>query len=342
MLVEFGATGSFDPTPEAAIRLNPSIILFAATALTLVGLLVGFVELVYLEKLFRNRSFRSKILYKLGLYTILMLIIISITYHIAASLELHLPIWHQQVWQRTSSFLGSLVFFSSLFQMGVSLLLCVLYAAISENLGHSVLVNLFTGRYHHPQEEVRIFMFLDMKSSTTIAEQLGHHRYFLLLRDFYDHLGPAIINNEGEVYQYIGDEVVISWKYSIGLYSNNCVNCFFSMKKALEDQSEYYLETYGLVPEFKAGLHYGQVTTGEIGSLKKEITFSGDVLNATARLQALCNSYSATLLVSGDLIKVLKNPDALQVEALGEISLKGRKQAMEVYQVKPEPSKASL
>ena len=68
-------------------------------------------------------------------------------------------------------------------------------------------------------------MFLDMNDSTSIAEQLGHIKYFKLLREFYSDLSEAIINHMGEVCQYIGDEVVISWKVKSGLANGNCVKC---------------------------------------------------------------------------------------------------------------------
>ena len=334
MLVEFAATGSADPSLPGAIQVNLPVMLFAALAMAVVGLVVGLIELVYLENLFRNRSFLVKITLKLALYTLLFLLMVAVTYPIAASLELGVPVWHHEVWNKFNTFLHSWVFFSTLLQMAWTLLLCLIYAAISENLGQSVLSNVFTGKYHQPREELRAFMFLDIKDSTMIAERLGHQRYFLLLRDFYDHLGNAIIQYAGEVYQYIGDEVVISWIYHRGIANNNCLKCFFSMKEALQSQTEYYQQHYGLVPDFKAGLHYGTVTTGEIGALKKEIAFSGDVLNTTSRLQNLCNQYRADLLVSGPLVGKLPMGPEFKTRSLGEVALKGRKAPLDVVEVK--------
>ncbi|GJM27824.1 MAG: hypothetical protein DHS20C17_04590 [Cyclobacteriaceae bacterium] len=332
--MEIAAAGSLDPVSDAAIKLDLTVVLFATTAMAAVGLLIGFIELVYLDKLFRNRSFLTKILYKLLFYTLLLLIVIGVLYPIAASLELKVPIWDQQVWQKFFYFLGSLPFFSTLLQIGCSLLLCLIYAAISEHIGHAVISNFFTGKYHQPRDELRIFMFLDMKSSTRIAEQLGHHRYFLLLRSFYEDLADDIINHEGEVYQYIGDEVVISWKFNTGKQDNNCLKCFFAMKRALQSRAAYYQQAFSLVPTFKAGLHYGRVTTGEIGALKKEISFSGDVLNATARIQSMCNQFNAELLVSKALIDQLTPGDEFQFKNLGEMKLKGREEAMDLCEVR--------
>ena len=226
ILVETAAMGTPSPNSPTVINLTLPVIIFASIAVTLVGLLIGFIEVVLLENIFRHKSFPQKVGYKFALYTVLILVVISITYPIAASFESQLPIQDRRVWQKFGNYLGSITFLSTLLQISTSLFVSLLYAAISENLGYAVLVNLFTGRYHRPKEEQRIFMFLDMNSSTTIAEQLGHVRYFELLREYYSDLSDAIIQHMGEVYQYIGDEIVITWKDQKGLQDNHCIRCF--------------------------------------------------------------------------------------------------------------------
>src|SRR4030095_4669483 len=117
--------------------------------------------------------------------------------------------------------------------IGISLF----YTEVSENLGQGVLNNFFRGKYHTPKEEERIFMFLDMKSSTTIAENIGHVKYFEMLREYFADLTDPIIEHVGEIYQYVGDEIVVSWKLNNGLQNNNCINCFFAMKSKIKAQA---------------------------------------------------------------------------------------------------------
>jgi adenylate cyclase len=105
------------------------------------------------------------------------------------------------------------------------------------------------------------------------------------------------------------------------------------MQKDLREKASYYEERYGLVPAFKAGLHVGPVTTGEIGALKREIFFTGDVLNVTARIQSLCNTYKADLLISENLLDLLKHPSSFTFNSLGSIPLKGRVQSMVLFEV---------
>ena len=322
--------------PETDITLTGPVILFANIVITLVGLLVGTIETILLEKRFRNYSLGAKVLYKLLLYLAMMLIIIAITYPIAAVLESDLSISNIEIWNKTSRFFQSMTFFNTMIQISFSLLLSLIYAGISENIGQSVLLNLITGKYHKPITEDRIFMFLDMKQSTTIAEKIGHVQYFQLLQAYYEAMSNAIIEHEGEVYQYIGDEVVVTWKSKVGFKSNNCIECFRKLKDNLKNETSAFIKKFGVAPDFKAGIHVGEVTTGEIGALKKEIVFTGDVLNTTARIQGLCNKNKTDLIISEDILEGLENSEVIDTKALGQLELKGKEHLPKLYAVNIE------
>lgn len=318
---------------STVIRMTPEVFLFASIAIIIVGLLVGALEVVWLGNLFGKKSFLLKITYKFIFYSIFLLLVILISYPIAAALESQISLFDKTVLDKLLDFLKSYEFGGTLVSISFSLFVSLFYSEISENIGHGVLMNFFTGKYHKPKEEKRIFLFSDMKSSTTIAEQLGHINYFELLKAYYSDFSDAIVRHSGEVYQYIGDEIVISWKYNVGIKNNNCINCYFAMKEDLGKKADWYRSTFGVEPTFKAGLHLGQVTTGEIGALKKEIIFTGDVLNTTARIQALCNEYNVAILVSEDLVKVLQLDNLFEVTSLGTTELKGKEEKMELFTV---------
>jgi FixJ family two-component response regulator len=180
-------------------------------------------------------------------------------------------------------------------------------------------------------EVERIFMFLDITSSTSIAEKLGHIKYFELLNDFFMDIAAPIEDHEGEIYQYIGDEVVVSWPLKKGIEDFNVLNCFFDIVDTMDGLSQNYLNRYNIVPTFKAGLHYGKVSTGTIGTLKKEIIYTGDVLNTTSRIEGQCNRYRVNNLLSKDLIEVLPDGDFFEFDRIGEISLRGKASFVTLY-----------
>ena len=332
LITEFVATRNRAEVPETDITLTLPVFIYASIAITIVGLFVGTLEMVYLEKYFRKNSLRSKIFYKFLVYLVLFIVIIAINYPIAASLEQGISISSPEVWERTKKFFLSITFLNTLFQLSLSLFVSLIYAAISENLGHHVFLNFFTGKYHSPVVETRIFMFLDMKSSTTIAESLGHVRYFKLLQEYYDLMSDPIVNCQGEVYQYIGDEIVISWKLDKGLDNSNCIQCFFEIQDRIKSTRDHFLKKYGFEIRFKAGLHYGEVTIGEVGALKKEIVFTGDALNTTARIQSRCNELKSDLLISGKLREALPSNSYI-FKSHGMIELRGKDRKEELLAV---------
>ncbi len=331
LISDYTAVGDLNDIPDTAIKLDLGIYFFATLAVSVLGLLVGAIELVYLNNRFAQKSFIQKIVYKTLFYGLLLFCVMVVFFPIAAAMELGTSVISKQVWDKFLSFLISKTLLGTAIQLGTMLGVSLFYAEISEHMGHRVLINFFSGKYHTPKEETRIFMFSDMKSSTRIAEQLGHIRYYKLLRAYYTDLSDGIISYGGEIYQYVGDEVVVSWPAEKGLENQNCIACFFAMKEALSLRAGWYQERFGLVPDFKAGFHVGAVTTGEIGVLKKEIIFTGDVLNATARIQGLCNEYNAEILISGDLLEHLNANADLNVRSLGQCELRGKTRAVELF-----------
>lgn len=334
LLIESMATEYQNQRPETDITVTWDIFLFASLAVFLVGIAVGAVEILWLDKLFKHKAFWQKILYKMGFYLLFMLVINLVTFPIAASIELQSSIMDTEVWNKFSNYIISPTFLSTMVSLSFSIFVSLLYSGISEHLGHNVLLNFFSGKYHQPKDESRVFMFLDMKSSTSLAERLGHKKYFRFLSDYYNQLSNAIIQYSGEVYQYVGDEIVITWKKDDGLQNHNCIRCVYAMKQSLQKRSTYFKETYGVMPSFRAGLHLGRVTTGEIGALKKEIFFTGDVLNVTARIQKLCKPLKQDIIVSQQLAEQLIAAE-LNFDSLGSFELEGRKKSESLFAPKP-------
>ncbi|UZR99182.1 adenylate/guanylate cyclase domain-containing protein [Chondrinema litorale] len=333
LIVELAATDSFNQLPTTAIQMDTQIFIMSSLAITCVGLFIGFIEIKYLENVFANKKFIVKICSKFFIYTLVFFFVVLITFPIAASLEIKAGLFDPRVWDKYLEYFTSITHLSTVLQLTASLIVSLFYSEISEYIGQGVLMKFFTGKYHSPIEEERIFMFLDMKSSTSIAEKLGHVEYFKLLKSYYADIAEPIIDFEGEIYQYVGDEIIVSWKLASPKLNTRCIDCFFAMRDALLQKSDWYKATFGIVPTFKAGIHLGNVTAGEIGVIKKEILFTGDVLNATARIQGLCNSLNTDLLLSSDLAEILNPDNKLQLKVLGEFNLRGKEESKELYTV---------
>jgi adenylate cyclase len=326
-LLEKGLLGDLGYYPSTGNTYHFARNIFTTPLLALLtGILIGVLEIVYFSKWFIKNSFSKKILYKSMIYLVIILLFLVLKFIITANSG-------NDKWSGMWAFFTDYSLLSVCIYIASIIVVTQFYTEVSESIGPGVLSNFFLGKNHRPVEEERIFMFLDMKSSTEIAEKLGHVSYFEMLKEYFSDLSGPVTEYYGEIYQYAGDEMIVSWKLKNGLKNNNCIRCFFEMKAALNGQAEKYKEKFGLLPGFKAGFHYGRVTTGEIGVLKKEIIFTGDVLNTTARIQGLCNSFNVDLLISGDLLKKL-DPDTLfQTRSLGENQLRGRGEKIEIFAV---------
>ncbi len=198
-------------------------------------------------------------------------------------------------------------------------------------LGSNNFWKLLRGRFYTPREEERIFMFLDLQSSTKHAENLGHIEYSKMIQDCFNDLG-IVVENEAEIYQYAGDEAILTWKLKDGLRDQNCLNAYFNFKQRLAKRKEHYLKNYNCTPHFKAGMNAGIVTVAEVGKYKKEIAYHGDTINTAARIQGKCNELKQELLISDDLKDQLGNM-RFDFSKLDSIALRGKEKKVLIYAV---------
>jgi adenylate cyclase len=207
-------------------------------------------------------------------------------------------------------------------------LVIVFFRQLDRLLGPGVLLRYVLGRYHRPRREARIFMFLDLKSSTSLAETLGPETYYALVNEFFRDLATPVLDSSGEIYEYVGDEAVLTWTEDQGLREANCIRVFFDLAARIDQRREAYLERFGAVPDFKAGVHLGEVITAEIGDLKKSLVFNGDVLNTGSRIEGQCNQLGKRLLASSELVERLVLPPEWVVEDMGEVRLRGKSEPL--------------
>ena len=294
-------------------------------AAMIAGLSIGTFEIFYFQDRFRKKSFSYTVLIKSLIYSFTMVSLIIVGLFFDQSFSMDESIFHHKVTAAVITYLSGTGVWAFVIYWSVIVILTQIFMQVRDNFGYGVLPNFIIGRYNKPKEESRIFMFLDLKSSTSTAEKLGHIQYHNFLNDFFDDINNSIIFTKGEIYQYIGDEITVSWKMENGIENENCLRCFFSIDDKIKVNTSKYLEKFGIVPEFKAGLHCGNVTIGEVGVIKKEIVFTGDVLNTAARIQELCNTYGVRLLLSKKLLDSLRIKQKYIEKLVDEVILKGKK-----------------
>jgi adenylate cyclase len=285
------------------------------------GLLFGLIE-IFDDKLRlkTSRSFGYVVLTKTIIYIIAFVIVSFFASWIGSGSVIVAQQW---IFRKIS--LGNFVFFTA------ASLLFIFFKQMNKKFGPGILLQYLTGKYFNPIEENRIFMFLDLKSSTTIAEKLSHVRYSQLIQECFAELTHPVLKFKGQIYQYVGDEAVITWEKDQGLENLNCIKFYYDYIHRLDQKRDHFLSSYDVFPEFKAGLSMGLVTVAEVGELKTEIAYHGDVLNTAARIQGYCNKFDKQLLASELLVEKLKQNSDIEWEYLGEVELRGKEGLSRIY-----------
>lgn len=202
---------------------------------------------------------------------------------------------------------------------------------VHKKFGNRVLANTMLGKYQDPVEEERIFMFLDLRSATALAEELGNFAYSAFLRDYFRLVSNCCAENGGEIYQFAGDGVILTWPISTCRKHPRPLRCYWDLKQCFEGTKRRFIREYGHYPQFKAAAHVGRVIATEVGNFGSEMAYHGDALNTTARLQALCNLLKKDFLITESLVRKLPHLGEFILEEHGSFQLKGKNRDLEVF-----------
>lgn len=287
----------------------------------------------FLYSLTRKLAVWQIIIIRAGTYKLSIVLITSIMAGIHTGLYENISVWDFYFKGHLTEFLESANFSIILPTMvGISFLLSF-FREIARMLGPGVFLKLLIGSYHKPTEEERIFMFLDLNNSTKLAEELGPFLFSEFKNEFFFDIAEPVIETRGEVFQYVGDEVVLTWKLKSGLKNANWLRCFYFIKEKVEKKEEKYRARYNVKPEFKAGCHCGKVFSSEVGDLKRGIVYSGDAVNTASRIEGECKKLKKELLVSQNLMNRTNVNGDYTSEFLGEIELRGKQKKVSLLSI---------
>ena len=306
-------------------------LLFREAAVFILSSVMGYLFVFTLRNVFNNRSVFINFLLKSIILLIAALLMNFLVHFVDAVFSNDKGAEHAYRFflneiMQTRSLIQKILYWLILFTI------TQLYIEINEKYSPGVLMDILRGKYLQPIVEKRIILFMDLKDSTPIAEKLGHVENFKFIRDFIFHVSMAIIEHDGRIYQYVGDEVVVSWLFEKKNIAK-CMAAIIEARRNLQKNSDHFRRRYDIAPEFRAGIHMGDVTVGEIGVIKKNLAMSGDTMNTTARIRSACNELNQKFIMSKDF---MENSDLTewQGESLGIVDLKGKANGIELFSLK--------
>jgi adenylate cyclase len=200
-------------------------------------------------------------------------------------------------------------------------------------VGDTALRDIVLGRYHRARMEDRFFLFVDIVGSTPLAEKIGPVAANRFLSRVFQIASDPVDDHAGEIYQYVGDEMVITWKVTKGRVLARPLACYFAIEQALGNAADEFTAEFGSVPRLRAALHAGPVITGEVGGSRRAIVFHGDVMNTTSRIENATRDLRRAFLVSEDALNRIEGRQAYDVTDLGPHQLRGRESLVRLYAV---------
>ena len=296
-----------------------------------IALSVGLLELKLFSKWDRF-SFRKYLLYK---YTVIILTIVggSIVIYFLFTVA-WLGLSAGAALKSIPAFLRSENFLSVFIYLLLFSIFLNMFKTVSERLGPQAMLGALFGKYHQPSEEDRTFIFIDLQSSTALAEKLGHVQYSLFIDRCFQVLTGCIYEFNASLYQFVGDEAVLSWKTAAAKKTLAPVHLYYAFASKLEAERKNFMDQFGEAPHFKAAIHAGLVTVTQIRSTKMDIVYHGDVLNTCARIVGECSRLKKDLLVSSTVAQWVQNDAEYSVAFTDNLLLRGKGAETAIYEVK--------
>jgi adenylate cyclase len=306
-------------------RTSPSSMVVGIVYGLFMCIAIGGVELFILDGPMRvwlsGLSFTANLIVRSTIYAaIIMIIQFSQSGEIIAGLPLETS--KQDFWL---GFIYSAV---------ISVLMNLIFG-IAHIIGPRTFLNFITGQYHTPVEENRFVLFVDIAGSTGVAERLGGVGIHRFLDRTFRLLNLSVVDYRGEVLNYVGDEVIVTWPERSGAIDCRPLRCFMAMRDELTLASGQLEREFAAAPRIRGSLNFGPVIVGEIGDIKRAIVFNGDVMNTAARLEELSRKVEGGFLASRAAIERFNSAPPFAVRDLGRFAIRGRAHGIDVVGLEP-------
>jgi adenylate cyclase len=175
-------------------------------------------------------------------------------------------------------------------------------------------------------------MFLDIRNFTGFAEKRSPEEVVQYLESLFEFMIEIVNRHHGIINKFLGDGFMAVFGAPLS-DGRDCANALDAAQEILTRVREEVEAGTILPTTVGIGLHAGEAVTGSIGSaLRREYTVIGDVVNLAARIEKLNKRFDSQLLIS-EIVWQAVSSDRSKVVPMGEVEVRGREQAIQVYQV---------
>jgi adenylate cyclase len=181
-------------------------------------------------------------------------------------------------------------------------------------------------------QEVTV-LFSDIRSFTTLSEQLGARETVSMLNEYFSEMIDVIFEHGGILDKYIGDAIMALFgtPFKTDRDVDNAVTVANQMILSLGKLNRAR-QKQGKIPiRIGVGISTGEVVTGNIGSPKRmDYTVIGDSVNIASRLEGANKFYGTQVLLSEFTASRLRQPGRLREIDL--IRVKGKNKPVAIYE----------
>ncbi|WP_207680186.1 GAF domain-containing protein [Desulfonema magnum] len=177
-------------------------------------------------------------------------------------------------------------------------------------------------------------LFSDIRSFTTLTEELGAQGTVSLLNEYFTIMVECIQNEGGMLDKFIGDATMAAFGIPMPHDDDEDrgVRAAISMLTEMNNWNEQRI-AQGIKPlDMGIGLNTGMIVTGNIGSPKRmDYTMIGDGVNLASRLESACKQYYARILISEFTFQKLKG--TYRIREIDRVVVKGKTKPVGIYEV---------
>jgi len=178
--------------------------------------------------------------------------------------------------------------------------------------------------------KVMAVMFSDIRSFTTMSETMTPRENFDFVNAYLKRVSPEIRNHYGIIVKFLGDGMMAVFPDG----AEDAVAAGVAKQKRVQEYNQQRQARGDLPVQVGIGIHVGQMMLGMVGEANRiQGDAFSDNVNLTSRLEGLTKFYGVAMIISGQTLEHLSNPDRYQMRFLDRAIVKGRNEAISVYEV---------
>lgn len=297
----------------------------------LLGLMIGALEVYVFYPKLKQNSFLLMLSIRVMVYTVSIILIILAIVTVSRAIRNGQPFLIALQSEESKNYILHGNFRYAIIFTGIATVLVNFARLISFKIGRGILTDFFLGRYHQPKQRERIFVFIQIINAGVVLRNSRIEAYHQFVNELFREISITAMRHNGYVYEYVDDQIILYWKSDQRSWPSAIVNFYQDVRRSVKGQENYYLKIYNLIPVLQWGAHGGKVIQAEIGEIKTEIVFHGDVLNTAARIATLERADKDALIFSHYVFEGIRNPKELNIIPIGTIELRGRLQSVPCY-----------